>query len=160
MSGRSGYRKTDRKQTRRVVEPGDYVLRFTLPPALAFATAEGTRSFGVTVGFNSLVFAQGNSPRQCAELAAAFLFKLNACAFDIRRIDASVMKLLPCSSYRTRHANGFAKLGIDLEAVHDNIQRNAHNARPCQIHVGVEDILFLRVLTRQLTVRPNGTSKL
>jgi hypothetical protein len=54
MSGRSGYRKTGRRRNRNAppVPKSDYVLRFKLPPSLAFAIAPGQHGWGVTVGFN------------------------------------------------------------------------------------------------------------
>jgi hypothetical protein len=69
MSGRSGYRKTDRKRPRNpcaLPRPKeDYVLRCTLPRLLAFAVSPGGHGYGVTVGFNSIVFASGLNPAHC-----------------------------------------------------------------------------------------------
>lgn len=160
MSGRSGYRKTNRKQTRRAspTERADYVLKFPLPPMLALAVSVGTTIAGITIGYNNIVFAHGESPRKCAEIAAAFLFKLDACKYGVDRINATIIKLQPCAGYWRSGGCRFHKLTVDLEALHDNAQRCAHRARPCQLHVGVEDILVLNLLTRQLVIESNGKS--
>jgi hypothetical protein len=133
MSGRSGYRKTDRKLNRNAPPRprSDYILRFQLPPILAFSVSQGQHGWGITVGFNDVVFAEGRHPAHCAQLAADFLDKIGARQVP-RTISASVVKLLPCPAHSP---SGFQKLGIDLEAIHDNIARNAHNWRPCSIVV-------------------------
>lgn len=139
MSGRSGYRKTDRKR------PGhphasprptsDYVLRFVLPKMLAFAISPGQHGWGVTVGLNDIVFVAGQNPAHCCQLAADFLDKA-----DIRQwpqtIEASVVKLLPCPAHAPPVQNaGFKLLTVDVEAIHDNVSRNALNRQPCKIVV-------------------------
>lgn len=144
MSGRSGYRKTDRKRNRhaRPAEKADYVLRFRLPRSLAFAIAPGEYGYGLTVGFNDIVFAHGTSPAHCCQIVADFLDKSGARQMP-QVIEAGVVKLLPCSAHAPAfRREGFHKLGADLEAVHDNISRNAQNWRDVALDVGAEAITF------------------
>jgi hypothetical protein len=82
MSGRSGYRKTDRKRPRNpcaLPRPKeDYVLRCTLPRLLAFAVSPGGHGYGVAVGFNSIVFASGLNPAHCCQFAVDFLDQIGS----------------------------------------------------------------------------------
>jgi hypothetical protein len=152
MSGRSGYRKTDRKRHRRSVpaERADYVLRFKLPSVLAFAIAPGEHGWGVTVGFHDLAVTHGQNPAHCCQLAADFLDKIGARRLP-QKIEGSVVKLLPCSAHAPAfRGEGFRPLGHDLEAVHDNISRNAKNWRACTIDVGADTIIFTGITPKPL----------
>jgi hypothetical protein len=145
MSGRSGYRKTDRKRNRHAKpQPkSDYVLRFQLPPLLAAFLSPGIHSWGVTIGYNDIVFVSGQNPNHCATLAADFLDSVGARQHP-QLLPASIIKLLPCPAHHLPVAReeGFRSIGIDLEAVHDRISRNADRARPISIHIGTSAIIF------------------
>jgi hypothetical protein len=144
MSGRSGYRKTDRKLNRyaKPKPKQDYVLRFTLPRLLSFALSPGAHGTGVIIGFNNVVFVSGENPAHCCQLAADFFDRVGARQLP-QQISAGIVKLLPCRAHELSFRNeGFRPLGIDLEAVHDNISRNAHNWRPCTIEIGGNEISF------------------
>lgn len=149
MSGRSGYRKTDRKLNRNAAPrpASDYILRFQLPPTLAAFVSQGQHGYGITVGFNDVVFVEGRNPAHCAQLAADFLDQIGARRCP-RTISASVVKLLPCPAHSP--SSGFRKLGIDLEAVHDNISRNAHNWRACSIVIAADSITFAGATPRPI----------
>ncbi len=154
MSGRSGYRKTDAKRPRNLfAQPKpkeDYVFRFVLPKSLAFAIAPGAHGYGVTIGFNDIVFASGVTPAHCCQLVADFLDRIGAREFS-QTIPAGVVKLLPCSAHRMpARPQGFSPLGVDLEAIHDNISRNAHNWRSCSIDIGAGEIRFSGATPKQL----------
>jgi hypothetical protein len=152
MSGRSGYRKTDRKLNRYAAPrpKPDYVLRFRLPPLLAFALSPGPHGTGVIIGFNNIVFLNGLSPPHCCELAADFLDRIGARQLP-QEIQASIVKLLPCSAHALMfRASPFGRLGIDLESVHDNISRNGHHWRPCSIGVEGATISFTGITARPL----------
>jgi hypothetical protein len=155
MSGRSGYRKTDRKRNR-FAKPAppkaDYVLRFALPAMFAAFVAPGGYGFGVAVGFNDIVFCTGNSPSHCCRLAADFLDKIGARQHP-QAIAAQVVKLLPCSAHcgparsfssKSSALPGFRQIGsaIDLEAIHDRVSRFKDRARPCSIDIKPEQIAF------------------
>lgn len=157
MSGRSGYRKTGRKRNRHAAPRPklDYVLRFQMPPLMAFAVAEGQHGWGVTVGFNDVVFAHGSSPAQCAQLTADFLEKITARGRP-QTLAAFIVKLLPCSGHCMPAGPGFQKIGIDLEAIYDNISRNAHNWRPCSIVVGADAITFTGATPKPLIFEFGG----
>jgi hypothetical protein len=155
MSGRSGYRKTDAKRPRNpCAQPKpkeDYVLRFVLPKSLSFALSPGAYGYGVTIGFNDIVFASGVSPAHCCQLVADFLDRIGARQFP-QTIPAGVVKLLPCSAHRMpapSRSQGFSPLGIDLEGIHDNVSRNAHNWRACSIDVGANEIHFIGAAPRR-----------
>jgi hypothetical protein len=148
MSGRSGYRKTDRKLNRNAPrQRSDYILRFQLPPILAFSVSTGEHGWGVTIGFNDVVFSHGLNPAHCAQLSADFLDKMGA-RRQPQAISASIVELLACPAHSPR--SDLRKLGIDLEAVHDNISRNAHNWRPCSIIVGVDTIAIIGATPRHI----------
>jgi hypothetical protein len=150
MSGRSGYRKTDRKRNRNAT-PGpkfDYVLRFQLPNMLAAFIAPGQHGWGVAVGYNDTVFAEGRSPLHCCELAARFFEKISA-GQHAQRISATipiaarVVKLLPCSAHCSLpKSDGFKKLGVDLEAIHDRVSRFADQSRHLSIDISADAIIF------------------
>jgi hypothetical protein len=134
MSGRSGYRKTDRKRSRfskPKPPPSDYVLRFTLPRILAAFLSPGQHSHGVTIGFNDIVFCTGQNPSHCCQLAADFLDGIGARQHP-QAIAAQIVKLLPCSGH----------CGTDIEAIHDRVSRFADTARPCAIDVRPDSIAF------------------
>lgn len=155
MSGRSGYRKTDAKRPRHLfAQPKpreDYVLRFVLPRSLAFALSPGAHGYGVVIGFNDIVFASGVSPAHCCQLVADFLDRVGARQFP-QSIPAGVVKLLPCSAHRLPpRPQGLSPLGIDLEGIHDNISRNAHNWRACAIAVAAEQIGFTGATPKPLS---------
>jgi hypothetical protein len=145
MSGRSGYRKTDRKRNRHALPKPkrDYVLRFQLPPLLAAFLSPGIHSFGVTIGFNDVVFVSGQNPSHCAQLAADFLETLSARQRP-QTLKASIVKLLPCPAHHlpATREESFRPIAIDLEAVHDRVSRNSHNARGISIHIEVDRIIF------------------
>lgn len=153
MSGRSGYRKTDRKRNRHAVPrpKDDYVLRFQLPKLLAFALSPGAYGVGVTIGFNDTVFVAGTTPAHCFQLAADFLDEIGARRLP-QAVSAAVVKLLPCPAHRPvfRRPGGFGPLGQDLEAVHDNLSRNAHRWRPCTIEIGSDEIAFIGAIPKRL----------
>lgn len=144
MSGRSGYRKTDRK--RGPAKPprpkDDYVLRFPLPKHLAAFLSTGQHGYGTTIGFNDIVFVSGVTPAHCCQLAADFLDKIGARRFP-QGIAATIVKLLPCSGHRAPPA-GFRQIGsyVDLEAIHDRVSRFADRARPCAIDIRPDAIAF------------------
>jgi hypothetical protein len=145
MSGRSGYRKTDRKRNRfaRPAPPkADYVLRFALPAMFAAFVAPGGHGFGVAVGFNDIVFVSGQHPAHCCQLAADFLDRIGARQHP-QTIAAQVVKLLPCSAH-CAPVPGFRQIGsaIDLEAIHDRVSRFKDRARACTITVRPEAIAF------------------
>jgi hypothetical protein len=145
MSGRSGYRKTDAKRPRNpFTQPRpreDYVLRFVLPKLLSFALSPGAYGYGVTVGFNDIAFVAGHNPGHCCQLAADFLDRVGARELP-QIIPAGIVKLLPCPAHRLSPQHGFSPIGGDLEGVHDNVSRNAHNWRTCTIDVGASEISF------------------
>lgn len=151
MSGRSGYRKTDRKRSRSARPPrpkDDYVLRFALPKHLAAFLSPGQHGYGVTVGFNDIVFVSGATPAHCCQIAADFLDKVGARRFP-QGIAACIVKLLPCSGHcppsgSQLAVNSFRQIGsaIDLEAIHDRVSRFADRARACQIDVKADAIAF------------------
>ncbi|MDB5611345.1 MAG: hypothetical protein JWP25_8245 [Bradyrhizobium sp.] len=150
MSGRSGYRKTDRKRSRNPsprAPPSDYVLRFTLPRMLAAFLSPGHHSYGVTIGFNDIVFCTGQNPSHCCQLAADFLDGIGARKCP-QAIAATVVKLLPCSAHAPgnfrKNPGIFRPIGshIDLEAIHDRVSRFADRARPCAIDVRTDAIAF------------------
>jgi hypothetical protein len=145
MSGRSGYRKTDRKRNRHALPAPkrDYVLRFQLPQILAAFLSPGIHSYGVTIGFNDIVFVSGQNPAHCAQLAADFLDKISARQRP-QILKASIIKLLPCPAHHLPASRDeqFKPIGINLEAVHDRISRNSHNARPVSIDIGTREIKF------------------
>lgn len=150
MSGRSGYRKTDRKRirfTKPKPPPSDYVLRFTLPRILAAFLSPGQYSYGVTIGFNDIVFCAGQNPSHCCQLAADFLDGIGARQHP-QAIAAQIVKLLPCSGHlpgnSPRISANFRPIGstIDLEAIHDRVSRFADRARPCSIDIGSSAISF------------------
>lgn len=151
MSGRSGYRKTDRKRSRSAKPkppPLDYVLRFTLPRVLAAFLSPGQHSFGITIGFNDIVFCAGRNPSHCCQLAADFLDGIGARGYP-QAIAAEIVKLLPCSAHATtprcQHDDGaFRPIGshVDLEALHDRVSRFAGRARACSIDVRADAIAF------------------
>jgi hypothetical protein len=152
MSGRSGYRKTGRKLNRHA-QPRpklDYVLRFQMPPLMAFSVSEGGHGWGITVGFNDVVFAHGQTPAHCAQLAADFLDKVGARQRPLT-LQAFVVKLLPCSGHCMPARPGLQKIGADLEAIHDNISRNAHNRRPCSVVIGAGSITFTGATPKPLS---------
>ena len=145
MSGRSGYRKTDRKRNRRATPrpKSDYVLRFVLPKILAFALSPGEHGWGVTIGLNDIVFVTGQNPAHCCQLAADFLEKASMRQWP-QTIQASVVKLLPCPAHAPPvYAGRFKPLTVDVEAIHDNVSRNALHRRPCSIVVSGEAITFI-----------------
>jgi len=151
MSGRSGYRKTGRKLNRHA-QPRpklDYVLRFQLPPRMAFSVSQGSHGWGVTVGFNDAVFCHGRHPAHCAQLAADFLNGIGA-RQSPQLLAAFVVKLLPCSVHCMPSGPGLQPLGADLEAIHDNLSRNAHRWRACSIDVGFDAISFTGIAPRPL----------
>jgi hypothetical protein len=151
MSGRSGYRKTDRKRHRSASPrpASDYILRFKLPAVLAFSVSQGQHGYGVVVGFNDVVFVHGQSPAHCAQLAADFLNGIGARQVP-GVISASVVKLLPCPAHSPFRQGGFRKLGVDLEAIHDCVSRNARNWRPCSIVIGADAITVSGATPRPL----------
>lgn len=146
MSGRSGYRKTDRKRNRHAVSAAkpDYVLRFTLPRILSAFVAPGPAGWGVTVGYNDVVFVTGQSPQHCCDLAATFLSKVNAARLPLT-FTASVIKLLPCSAHAfpARSNDGFKKVAFDVETVHDRVSRFADRSRAINIDLRAEQALFV-----------------
>jgi hypothetical protein len=153
MSGRSGYRKTDRKRSRfaRPPRPKDeYVLRFQLPKLMAAFLSPGAHGYGTTIGFNDVVFVSGATPAHCAQLAADFLDKVGARRFP-QNINATIVKLLPCPGH-CPPVGSFRTIGscIDLEAIHDNVSRNAGNARAIAINVTDSAIVFVGVTARHL----------
>lgn len=109
--------------------------------------SQGERGWCVTVGFNDVVFSHGVNPAHCAQLAADFLDKIGARQRP-QAISASIVKLLPCSAHSPR--SNLRKLGIDLEAVHDNISRNAHNWRPCSIVIGADAVTIVGATPRPI----------
>jgi hypothetical protein len=144
MSGRSGYRKTDRKRSR-LAKPrpkDDYVLRFPLPKHLAAFLSQGPHGYGTTIGFNDIVFVSGTTPAHCCQLAADFLDKVGARRFP-QAIAAVIVKLLPCWGH-CAPVHNFRQIGsaIDLEAIHDRVSRFADRARPCSIEVRSDAIGF------------------
>lgn len=144
MSGRSGYRKTDRKRNWRARPrpKADYVLRFQLPPILAAFLAPGPAGIGVTIGFNDVVFVAGFNPAHCCQLAAEFLDRLGS-RNQPQFILAHVIKLLPCSAHCAPAGDGiFKKLTIDVEALHDRVSRFKDTARSVSIDIGAEAITF------------------
>lgn len=152
MSGRSGYRKTDRKRSRHALPrpKSDYVLRFVLPKILAFALSPGEHGWGVTIGLNDIVFVTGQNPAHCCQLAADFLDKASIRQWP-QTIEASVVKLLPCQAHIPPiQTSGFKALSVDVEAIHDNISRNALHRRPCSIVVGSEAITFIGVTPKPI----------
>lgn len=144
MSGRSGYRKTDRKRNRHASPKpkSDYILRFALPKLLAFALSPGQVNWAVAVGFNDIVFVNGQNPAHCCQLAADFLDKIGARQHP-QAIVAQIVKLLPCSGH-CPPAPSFRPIGsaIDLEAIHDRVSRFADRARPCAIDIRPDTIAF------------------
>jgi hypothetical protein len=168
MSGRSGYRKTDRKRNRfaRPAPPkSDYVLRFALPRLLAAFLSPGQYGYGTTIGFNDIVFCAGQNPSHCCQLAADFLDKIGARQHP-QTIAAQVVKLLPCSGHcppsgSQLAVNSFRQIGsaIDLEAIHDRVSRFAERARACSIDVKADAISFSggdgwRGITHEFTDEP------
>jgi hypothetical protein len=152
MSGRSGYRKTDRKRNRRTVPrpKSDYVIRFVLPEMLAFALSPGEHGWGVTIGLNDIAFVTGQNPAHCCQLAADFIDKANIRQWP-QTIEASVVKLLPCPAHSPPiHRGVFKSLTIDVEAIHDNVSRNAIQRRPCTIVVSGDAITFVGVTPKRL----------
>lgn len=153
MSGRSGYRKTDRKQNRFRLPPpkSDYVLRFQLPKMLACFLSPGLHGWGITIGFNDIAFVSGQNPAHCAQLASDFLEKIGARAHP-QKLTASIIKLLPCPAHHlpSTREEGFRPIGIDLEAVHDRVSRNADRARAVTITIEPEAITFAGVAGRPL----------
>lgn len=143
MSGRSGYRKTDRKRNwnARPQPKCDYILRFTLPRNLAAFLAPGQHGFGVTVGYNDVVFFEGHNPAHCCQLAADFFDKIGARQHP-QVIAAQAVKLLPCAAHCLPRSEGFKKLTIDVEAVHDRVSRFADTARSVSIDIGTNAIAF------------------
>lgn len=136
MSGRSGYRKTTRKRTPRAQprQRFDYLLRFQLPRQLAFAVAQGQHGWGVTVGYNDVVFVRGRHHRHCCDLAAAFLFRIGAERFPMLLL-ASVAKLPQCNAH-------MAPLTTDLEAIHDHVARYTLAKRECRLVIAAQQISF------------------
>jgi hypothetical protein len=154
MSGRSGYRKTDRKLNRNATPApkSDYVLRFQLPHSLAFAVSPGAHNWAVTIGFNDVVFCSGQNPAHCAQLAADFLDRIGARQHP-QSIVAKVVKLLPCSAHcPPPRREGFNKIGsaIDLEAIHDRVSRFAERARECAININADSITFVGATPKHL----------
>jgi hypothetical protein len=150
MSGRSGYRKTDRKRSR-LAKPSppksDYVLRFALPRTLAAFLSPGQHGYGVTIGFNDIVFCTGQNPSHCCQLAADFLNGIGA-RQSPQAIAAQIVKLLPCWAHapgNSRENPGiFRPIGsyVDLEAIHDRVSRFADRARACSIDIRAKTIAF------------------
>lgn len=154
MSGRSGYRKTDRKLNRSASPPpkSDYVLRFALPRMFAAFVSPGQYNYGVAVGFNDIVFCTGQNPAHCAQLAADFLDKIGARQHP-QSIIAKAVKLLPCSAHcPPARAQGLKQIGsyVDLEAIHDRVSRFADRARECAININAETITFVGITPRHL----------
>jgi len=143
MSGRSGYRKTDRKRNRhaRPAPKLDYVLRFQLPRLIAAFLAPGKHGWGVAIGFNDTVFVEGRTPAHCCDLAADFFENIKARQTPIQ-INGHVVRLLPCSGHASPASEGFKKLSIDLEAVHDRVSRFADQSRAISIDIGADAITF------------------
>jgi hypothetical protein len=147
MSGRSGYRKTDRKRSRFAQPkppPSDYILRFTLPRQLAAFLSPGQHGRGVAIGFNNIFFATGQNPAHCCQLTADFLDKIGARQHP-QVIAAQIVKLLPCSGHcPIVLRSGFNQIGsyVDLEAIHDRASRFADRARPCAIDIRPNAIAF------------------
>jgi hypothetical protein len=152
MSGRSGYRKTDRKRNRfaKPAPKSNHVLRFMLPKVLAFALSPGEHGFGVTIGFNDIAFVTGESPSHCCQLAADFLDKAGIRQWP-QKLEASIVKLLPCPAHCPPiHRAGFKPLTADVEAIHDNVSRNGLNRRACSIEIGRDAITFAGAASRRL----------
>jgi len=80
MSGRSNYRKTDRKQAPRTPtwERPEIRWVFQLPPTIGFAVAGGVHGYGVIVLPGSLVEVKAHTfnKKHVAFLAAEFLQKI------------------------------------------------------------------------------------
>lgn len=142
MSGRSGYRKTGRRRKRSAKPNCSYVLRFTLPPRLAFSVSPGRHGWSVNVGFNSVVFCHGVTPTVAAKAAADFLDTIGA-RLDPQGISATLLDLMP-----TGHP---AWASADVEAVHDHISRNQIGQRSCVIDVRADSIGYVRVAQRRLS---------
>lgn len=147
MSGRSGYRKTDRKRSRNVAPrppPSDYILRFTLPRQFAAFLSPGQHGYAVAIGFNDIFFATGQNPAHCCQLTADFLNKIGARQHP-QTIAALIVKLLQCSGHCPLiRRDGFNQIGshVDLEAIHDRVSRFADRARPCAIDIRPDAIAF------------------
>lgn len=143
MSGRSGYRKTDRKRNwnARPQPKCDYILRFTLPQMFAAFFSPGRHGYGVTIGYNNIAFFEGRNPAHCCELAADFFDRIGARNHP-QVIAAQAVKLLPCAAHCLPRSEGFKKLTIDVEAVHDRVSRFADRARDVSICIRADEIAF------------------
>jgi hypothetical protein len=126
---------------------------------MAFSVSRGPHGWGVTVGFNDVVFCHGRTPAHCAELAAGFFEKINA-RQSPRKLEGFVVKLLPCSGHCLTAGPGLQPLGFDVEIIHDNISRNARGWRPCSIDIAADAITFAgftpRPLVHDFTAGPSG----
>jgi hypothetical protein len=116
---------------------------------LAAFVSPGPHGWGVAVGYNDTVFVEGRSPAHCCQLAADFFEKIKA-REQAQRISASVtiaarvVKLLPCSAHSSpATVEGFRKIGVDLEAIHDRVSRFADQSRAISIDVGADAISFV-----------------
>lgn len=148
MSGRSGYRKTDRRNGP-PRQRFDYVLRFKLPETIAFALSPGQHGFGVTVGYLDFVFVHGRNGRHCCDLAAAFLYRVNADRMPML-IPATVVKLPVCEVHTaTQRKAAFEPLTADVEAIHDRVDREAVHRRDCVIAIG-KAIIFRNAVAGEL----------
>jgi hypothetical protein len=98
------------------------------------------------------VFITGRSPQHCVSLTLDFLERVGA-RESPQIIAASVVKLLPCPAYRPTVVlrEGFKPLSNDLEAIHDNISRNATRSRPCTIVVASESLTVTGATPRPIT---------
>ncbi len=152
MSGRSGYRKTTRRRdpNAKPRQRFDYLLRFQLPQHVAFAVSPGQHGWGISVGFNDVVFAHGRHPRHCCELAAVFLFKVQADQLPAI-LPAGMFKLPSVPAHTAvQRRQDFAPLSIDLEAIHDRVQRSA--PRNCRIGIARKQITFSGAAPRDLVI--------
>jgi hypothetical protein len=132
MSGRSGYRKTDRKRNRfaksQRVPKSDYVAALCrLPQLLAPFFHQANSATASRSASTISCSAPGRTRRIAASLPLTF--STRSARGNIRKQSAAqLVKLLPCSAHTMPQpppSPGFRQIGtvIDLEAIHDRVSR-------------------------------------